>query len=109
MASLDKKWIARPPDRELSTGLVLLGAVVTVVAFFFAALAGMAYRNSSVQDWALIVMGFGPPLLYLAMLIVTIRLTRSGRRSWPVALASCLAPVGLWFLALGVMVLDYAL
>jgi hypothetical protein len=109
MMNPEKAWVERPRDRQLSVGLVLLGALLTLIAYFFAALAGMAYRNSPVQDWAIIVMGFGPPLIYIAMLITTIRLTRSGKRSWHVALASCLGPVGLWFLALGVMGIDYAL
>ncbi len=109
MNSLKTVWVERPRDRELSIGLVLLGALITLIAYFFAGLAGMAYRNSSVQDWALIVMAFGPPLLYIAMLTMTIRRTRRNRRSWHFALASCLSPVGLWFLALGVMGIDYAI
>lgn len=109
MVSLDKKWIARPPDRELSIGLVLLGSLVTVIAFFFAFIFGMAYRNSPVQDWAYLYMAFAPPVFYLAMMAVTVSLIRRNKRSWPASLVSCLGPVGLWFLGLAVMSLDYAL
>jgi hypothetical protein len=102
----DRQWIPQRRDREISIGLVLLGALVTVIAFFFAGIAGMAYRNSWIQDWAIILMGFGPPLIYLVTLIVTVRLIRARRRSWHTALASCLAPIGIWFLGLGIAILS---
>ena len=101
-----KDWIEHPHDRELSIGLVLLGALITVVSYFFAGLFGMGYRNSWVQDWAIIVMGYGPPLIYLLTLIVTIRLIRARRRSWHTALASCLGPIGIWFFGLAIAVLS---
>ena len=103
-STAEKTWLERPRDREVSIGLLLLGGLVTVIAFFFAGIAGMAYRNSWVQDWAIMLMGLGPPLVYLVTLVVTIRYLRSRRRSWHVALASCLGPIGAWFLGLGVLI-----
>ena len=108
MTDKERQWIPQRRDREISIGLVLLGAVITFIAFFFAGLFGMAYRNSWVQDWAMILMAFGPPLIYLTTLIVTIRLIRTRRRSWHTALASCLGPVGIWFFALAIAFLSYA-
>lgn len=108
MNNLETTWLERPRDREMSVGLVFLGALVTVIAFFFAFIFGMGYRNSWLQDSALLLMYFGPTIVYLLTLIVSIRLIRARRRSWPVALASCLGPVGVWFFGLGIMGISYA-
>jgi hypothetical protein len=108
MSDQNKQWIPQRRDREISIGLVLLGALVTVIAFFFGGFAGMAYRNSWIQDWAIILMTWGPVVLYTSMLIVTIRLIRARRRSWHTALASCLGPAGIWFLGMAIAALSYS-
>ena len=98
------EWSPQPRDREISIGLLLFGALITFIAYFFAGLFGMGYRNSWVQDWAIIVMGYGPPAVYLVSAIIAVRWIRRRKRSWPAALAACVAPVLTWFLGLGVLI-----
>ncbi|MEN9752220.1 MAG: hypothetical protein RLZZ600_1267 [Actinomycetota bacterium] len=100
----NSEWIERPRDRELSIGLLLLGALITVVCYFFAFIFAMGYRNAPIQDWSIIFMGFGPPVVYLVSMIVAIRWIRRRKRSWPAALAACVAPVLTWFLGLGTLI-----
>ena len=99
-----KDWVEQPRDRGISIGLVLLGALITVIGYFFAMVASMGYRTADIQTWAIVIMGYGPPVVYLVSMVVAVRWIRRRKRSWPAAIAACVAHVLTWFLGLGILI-----
>lgn len=96
------------PDRGLTIGLVALGALLTFIGFYFAGFAGMAYRSTSFQAFSIMVVGYGPPLVYVASLVAAIVWMRRGRRAWPAGLAASAGPVLMWLLGLGLTFLAFS-
>lgn len=108
MSGLDAQWIPRPRSHEVSIWLVFLGSGLTVMTYIVAMVFSMAYRSSAIQDWAIIIMGFGPPLVYIATAIIAVIKIRRHAQAWPVALASCAAPPLLALLGIGMLYLGAA-
>jgi len=96
------------PDLGVTIGLVALGALLTLIGYFFAGLAGMAYWSTSFQVFSLMVLIYCPPLVYVASLVVAIVWMRRGQRSWPAGLAASAGPVLMWLLGLGLTFVAFA-
>jgi hypothetical protein len=89
------------PDRGLTIALVALGGLLTFIGYFFAGFAGMAYRSTDFQSFSVVLLAYGPPVIYVASLVVAIVWMRRGKRSWPAGLAASAGPVLMWLLGLG--------